>query len=83
MGRLMLWCPVCACRGLQKHLVIALFLTMLTGTAGNAGNQSSAMVIRGLATGEINRQNAWKVIVRELKVGIFVYFHDHEMRQQQ
>lgn len=53
---------------LQRHLVIALFLTMLTGTAGNAGNQSSAMVIRGLATGEINRKNAWKVIVRELKV---------------
>jgi Mg/Co/Ni transporter MgtE len=52
----------------QRHLIIALFLTMLTGTAGNAGNQSSAMVIRGLATGEINRRNGWKVIVRELKV---------------
>lgn len=52
----------------QKHLVIALFLTMLTGTAGNAGNQSSAMVIRGLATGEIHRGNGRKVIWRELKV---------------
>lgn len=45
-----------------------LFLTMLTGTAGNAGNQSSAMVIRGLATGEINRKNGWRVVMRELKV---------------
>lgn len=24
---------------IEKHIVIALFLTMLTGTAGNAGNQ--------------------------------------------
>jgi len=48
--------------------MIALFLTMLTGTAGNAGNQSSAMVIRGLATGEIHRGNGIKVIWRELKV---------------
>ena len=57
---------------LEKHLIIALFLTMLTGTAGNAGNQSSAMVIRGLATGEINRQNSYKVLLRELKAGVFM-----------
>jgi magnesium transporter len=57
---------------LEKHLIIALFLTMLTGTAGNAGNQSSAMVIRGLATGEINRQNSHKVLLREIKAGVFM-----------
>lgn len=57
---------------IERHLVIALFLTMLTGTAGNAGNQSSAMVIRGLATGEINRRNGWKVVMRELKAAFFM-----------
>lgn len=44
---------------IERHVVIALFLTMLIGTGGNAGNQSSAIVIRGLATGEIHRQNAY------------------------
>lgn len=57
---------------IERHLVIALFLTMLTGTAGNAGNQSSAMVIRGLATGEINRRNGWKVVMRELKAAFLM-----------
>lgn len=57
---------------IERHLVIALFLTMLTGTAGNAGNQSSAMVIRGLATGEINRRNGWKVVMRELKAALLM-----------
>ncbi|CAM9690140.1 unnamed protein product [Chrysoparadoxa australica] len=52
---------------IEKHIIIALFLTMITGTAGNAGNQSSAMVIRGLATGEIHRGNSWKCFWREAK----------------
>jgi len=56
---------------LEKHLALALFLTMLTGTAGNAGNQSSAMVIRGLATGEINpRRDLRRVAFREAKLGL-------------
>ncbi|CAM9520727.1 unnamed protein product [Discosporangium mesarthrocarpum] len=37
---------------LREHLVVTLFLTMLVGAGGNAGNQSAIKVIRGLATGE-------------------------------
>ncbi|CAM9740529.1 unnamed protein product [Ascophyllum nodosum] len=57
---------------IEKNMVIALFLTMLTGTAGNAGNQarSSAIVIRGLATGEINQRNRWRVIWRESRAAV-------------
>jgi len=39
---------------LKEHLVVTLFLTMLVGAGGNAGNQSAIKVIRGLATGSIN-----------------------------
>lgn len=38
---------------LRDHLVVTLFLTMLVGAGGNAGNQSAIHVIRGLATGTI------------------------------
>eukprot|EP00850_Spirogloea_muscicola_P008725 SM000047S16864 [mRNA] locus=s47:428079:429401:+ [translate_table: standard] len=38
---------------LQDHLVITLYLTMLVGAGGNAGNQSAIKVVRGLATGEM------------------------------
>ncbi|CBJ31161.1 divalent cation transporter, carboxyterminus [Ectocarpus siliculosus] len=55
---------------IEKNIVIALFLTMLTGTAGNAGNQSSAIVIRGLATEEIHQGNRWRVIWREARAGV-------------
>ena len=54
---------------LERHLALALFLTMLTGTAGNAGNQTSALVIRGLATGEIDARRDWRrVLGREARV---------------
>jgi len=56
----------------QAHVVLALFLTMLTGTGGNAGNQSSALVIRGLATGEISWDNARRVFLREFIVGMCI-----------
>lgn len=33
---------------LKDHLVVTVFLTMLVGAGGNAGNQSAIKVIRGL-----------------------------------
>ena len=39
---------------IREHLVVTLFLTMLVGAGGNAGNQSAIKVIRGMATGAIS-----------------------------
>jgi Mg/Co/Ni transporter MgtE len=36
----------------QNHLVVTLFLTMLIGAGGNAGNQSTIKVIEGMASGK-------------------------------
>jgi hypothetical protein len=49
-------CCCCCCRCcrqdlLKDHLVVTLFLTMLVGAGGNAGNQSAIKVIRGLVRG--------------------------------
>ena len=35
---------------LKQHLVVTVFLTMLVGAGGNAGNQSAIKVIRGLVS---------------------------------
>jgi len=55
-----------------KYTIIAVFLTMLIGTGGNAGNQSATVVIRGLTTREMSRRNAHKVFWRELTVGLLM-----------
>ncbi len=53
---------------LAQYSFIAVFLTMLIGTGGNAGNQSATIVIRGLTTREMNRRNGHKVLWREFSV---------------
>ena len=55
---------------LQKHLVIIRFLTMLVGAGGNAGNQASVRVIRGLAIGAITDSNTKLVLNREVLMGL-------------
>ena len=55
---------------LKKHVVVTLFLTMLVGAGGNAGNQSTVNIIRGLATGQVNTSNARSVILVEAKLGL-------------
>eukprot|EP00191_Tetraselmis_sp_GSL018_P008131 CAMPEP_0177608838 /NCGR_PEP_ID=MMETSP0419_2-20121207/18707_1 /TAXON_ID=582737 /ORGANISM="Tetraselmis sp., Strain GSL018" /LENGTH=242 /DNA_ID=CAMNT_0019103599 /DNA_START=516 /DNA_END=1244 /DNA_ORIENTATION=+ len=56
---------------LKDHLVVTLFLTMLVGAGGNAGNQSAIKVIRGLATGSIkaNAASFRRVLAQQGGVG--------------
>lgn len=55
---------------IQSHVFLSFFYTMLIGTGGNAGNQSATYVIRGLATGEISRKNAMRVLMREFGMSL-------------
>jgi magnesium transporter len=57
---------------LQSMVILAAFIPMLMDTGGNAGSQSSTLVIRGLALGEIKTSDYLKVIVKELAVSSLV-----------
>ena len=52
--------------------LLVAFLPMLMDTGGNCGSQSAALVIRGLALGEILPQDALRVARRELAVAAIV-----------
>jgi hypothetical protein len=54
---------------LQGHMVIVQFLTMLVGAGGNAGNQASVRVIRGLAVGTLNDRTIRPFLKQEVKMG--------------
>lgn len=56
-------------RFLQGHMVIVQFLTMLVGAGGNAGNQASVRVIRGLAVGTLNDRTLRPFLKKEVKMG--------------
>lgn len=52
--------------------LLVTFIPMLTDTGGNAGSQSSTLIIRGMAVGEIETRDIASVLWKELRVGAIV-----------
>lgn len=52
--------------------LLVTFIPMLTDTGGNAGSQSSTLIIRGMAVGEIEPADILQVVWKELRVGMVV-----------
>lgn len=55
---------------LEQVTVLALFMPLMIGTGGNTGNQAATTVTRALALGDVHVRDVWKVLFRELNVGI-------------
>ncbi|AYA99622.1 magnesium transporter [Lachnoanaerobaculum umeaense] len=56
----------------QVMPLLVSFVPMLTDTGGNAGSQSSTMIIRGMTIGEIASSDILKVIWKEARVSVVV-----------
>ncbi|HLV68902.1 MAG TPA: magnesium transporter [Polyangiaceae bacterium] len=49
---------------------LAFYVPLLISAGGNSGSQSSTLVIRGLAVGDISTRDWWRVLYRELGQGL-------------
>lgn len=52
--------------------LLVTFIPMITDTGGNSGSQSSTLIIRGMAVGEITPRDLPKVLWKELRVSLIV-----------
>ena len=52
--------------------LLVAFIPMIMDTGGNCGSQTSTLIIRGLAMGEITTKDILKAISKELRVAILV-----------
>lgn len=57
---------------LSKVAALSVFMPMLMGTGGNAGSQSSTLIIRSMALGDVKPRNILKVIWKEFRVSLVV-----------
>lgn len=57
---------------LSSVVILASFIPMLMDTGGNAGSQSSTLIIRGLALGDIRLKDYLKVVWKEFRVSLIV-----------
>lgn len=57
---------------LETHVILAAFIPMLMNTGGNAGAQSSAIIIRSIVLNEVGFKDIFKVIFKEFRVSLIV-----------
>jgi magnesium transporter len=59
-------------QSLEKVISIAFFVPVINGMGGNVGLQSSTVVVRGLATGEVHMSRVASVVLKEIVVGAMI-----------
>ncbi len=55
---------------LQKMVALAVLAPIVASQGGNAATQTMTVAVRALAVRELSRANAWRIILREVLVGI-------------
>ena len=57
---------------IQEVVAIITFIPVVAAMGGNVGLQSSTLIIRGLATGHVESSDLWKVLFREVQIGLLL-----------
>ena len=57
---------------LSKVISLVAYMPMLMGTGGNTGSQAATLIIRGLATGEVDLEDTLKILWKEVRIGALV-----------
>lgn len=57
---------------LSKVIALASFIPVVIGMGGNIATQSSTIVVRGIATGRVNLDESYKVVFKEMRVGVIL-----------
>jgi magnesium transporter len=57
---------------LSQVMALAAFIPIVMGMGGNIATQSSTIVVRGIATGNVNLGDFRKIVFKEIRVGLFL-----------
>jgi magnesium transporter len=57
---------------IDQLVVLTLFIPLLIGLGGNTGNQAATTVTRALALQDVRAKDIWRVLFRELRVGLLL-----------
>lgn len=57
---------------LQKAVILALFIPLIIASGGNSGSQTTSLIIRAMAVGEIALKDWRRVLMRELYSGLML-----------
>jgi len=55
---------------IEKLVALATLMPIVAGIAGNSGNQTTTLIIRALALGQVTPENARRMILKELAISL-------------
>lgn len=55
---------------ISQVVSLATIMPIVTGMGGNAGTQSLTIVVRGISLGDLTKENATRILLKEIGVGI-------------
>jgi magnesium transporter len=55
---------------IARAVVLALFVPLIISSGGNSGSQASTLVIRAMSLGEVRIRDWWRVMRREILIGV-------------
>jgi magnesium transporter len=59
---------------LEKVILLAAFMPIISAISGNTGLQSAAIVVRGLDTGNVNLRRWWEPLSRQVRTNVLIGF---------
>lgn len=57
---------------LSQIISLVAYMPMLMGTGGNTGSQAATLIIRGLATDEVDTSDVFKILWKEVRIGFLI-----------
>lgn len=57
---------------LSEIICLVSYMPMLMGTGGNTGSQAATLIIRGLATDEVDTSDVLKILWKEIRIGALI-----------
>lgn len=55
---------------ISKIVALSAVMTIISGMGGNAGTQTLTIIVRGLSLGEVDKENAIRILIKEVVVGL-------------
>jgi magnesium transporter len=55
---------------MKRAVILANFIPLILSSGGNTGSQASSLIIRALALGEVTVRDMWKILKKEVRMGL-------------
>ena len=57
---------------IDRAVILAILLPMIISNGGNSGSQTATLIVRAMALGEVTIADWWRIVSREVVIGLML-----------